>query len=182
MPVECKQCPAIQLITYDCEDGAKTIFNEREDPCGTGAPPGLGRPSKRYIQGRRGRFKACHDMLKRIQAKHEWQNSRKEDHKMIEDKAIEELMAKQFAKGKSKELEAKVMAHGHDCLAVVSVSREGVEEEMRGFLGQLQGSSEDNNSPPAPEKMEEDDFEVVVSSDENDEEDNEMEDDWIIDA
>ncbi|EFW17577.1 conserved hypothetical protein [Coccidioides posadasii str. Silveira] len=182
--------------------------------------------------------KARHDVLKRIRAKHEWQNSSEEDRKMIEDKAIEELMAKRFAKGKSKEyhehqlmvsqqkereeekkrrreeateaenearqkkkaqhpiaarrearfcqmiarLEAKVMAHGHDCLAAVGVSREGVEEEMRGFLGQLQGPSEDNNSPPAPEEVEEDDFEVVVSSDEDDEEDNEAEDDWIIDA
>ncbi|EAS35384.3 uncharacterized protein CIMG_12845 [Coccidioides immitis RS] len=31
MPVEYKQCPAIQLITYNHEDGAKTIFNKRED-------------------------------------------------------------------------------------------------------------------------------------------------------
>ncbi|EAS30240.3 uncharacterized protein CIMG_13629 [Coccidioides immitis RS] len=124
------------------------------------------------------------------------QNSSEEDRKVIKEKAIEELMAKRFAKGKSKEyhehqlmvsqqkkreeekkhrreeatetenearqnkkaktsqaqhpfaarmqarfrqmmanLEADVMAHGHDRLAVAGVSRDGVEEEMRGFLG-----------------------------------------------
>ena len=45
--------PSIQLIAYNCEDGAKAIFNKREDLCGMEAPPGLGRPSKRHIQGRR---------------------------------------------------------------------------------------------------------------------------------
>ncbi|EFW19826.1 conserved hypothetical protein [Coccidioides posadasii str. Silveira] len=38
--------------------------------------------------------KTHHDVLKRIQAKHKWQNSSEEDHKMIKDKVIEELMAK----------------------------------------------------------------------------------------
>ncbi|EAS37499.3 uncharacterized protein CIMG_12619 [Coccidioides immitis RS] len=46
--------------------------------------------------------KTCHDVLKRIQAKHEWQNNSKKDHKMIEDKVIKELMTKQFVKSKSK--------------------------------------------------------------------------------
>ncbi|EAS29571.3 uncharacterized protein CIMG_13239 [Coccidioides immitis RS] len=77
-------------------------------------------------------------------------------------------------------LEAKVMTHGHDYLAAVSVSRERVEKKMRGFLGQLQGLSEDNNSPPVPEKVEKNNFEVVMFSDKNDEKDNEAEDDWII--
>ncbi|KJF60697.1 uncharacterized protein CIMG_13139 [Coccidioides immitis RS] len=40
-------------------------------------------------------------MLKRIQVKYK-QNSSKKNHKMIEDKVIEQLMAKQFAKSKSK--------------------------------------------------------------------------------
>ncbi|KJF60786.1 uncharacterized protein CIMG_13224 [Coccidioides immitis RS] len=69
------------------------------------------------------------------------------------------------------------MAHGHNCLAVVGVSRERVEKKMKRFLSQLQDSSKDNNSSPALEKVEEDDFKIVVSSDKNDKKNNEMEDD-----
>ncbi|EAS28666.3 uncharacterized protein CIMG_13344 [Coccidioides immitis RS] len=115
------------------------------------------------------------------------QNSSEEDHKIIEDKAIEELMIKQFVKSKSKkyhehqlmisQLEIKIMAHDHNCLAAVSISREGVEKKMREFLNQLQNLSEDNNSSSAPEKMKEDDFKIVVSSDKNDKKNNKMEND-----
>ncbi len=47
--------PPIQLIAYNHEDRAKTIFNKREDLCGTEAPPDLERSLKRYIQDRRDR-------------------------------------------------------------------------------------------------------------------------------
>ncbi|KJF61206.1 uncharacterized protein CIMG_13487 [Coccidioides immitis RS] len=96
----------------------------------------------------------------------------------IAEKRLQRLRMKL---GRKRRLEVKIMAHDHNCLAVVGVLRERVEEEMREFLDQLQGLSEDNNSLSAPEEMEKDDFEIVVSSDKNDEEDNETEDDWIID-
>ncbi|EAS27332.2 uncharacterized protein CIMG_13514 [Coccidioides immitis RS] len=118
--------------------------------------------------------KTCHNMLKRIQVKHEWQNSSKKNHKIIKDKVIEELMAKQFAKTR---LKTKFMAHGYNYLAVVGVLREGVKKKIRRFLSQLQSLSEDNNSSSVPEKIEKDDFEIVVFSDENDEKNNKAEDD-----
>ncbi|EFW13386.1 conserved hypothetical protein [Coccidioides posadasii str. Silveira] len=124
-------------------------------------------------------------MLKRIQAKHE-QNSSKKNCKMIKDKAIKELMIKQFAKSKSKKyhkhqlmvktsqiqhsiaayretqfcqmivrLEIKIMIHDHDYLAA--------------------SLSEDNNSSSASEKMKKEDFEIVMFSDENDKENNKTE-------
>ncbi|KJF60386.1 uncharacterized protein CIMG_12910 [Coccidioides immitis RS] len=68
------------------------------------------------------------------------------------------------------------MDHGHDCLAVVDVSRERVEKKMRKFLSQLQSLIEDNNSLSASEKMEKDDFEVVMFSDENNEKNGEKND------
>ncbi|KMU91945.1 hypothetical protein CIHG_09753 [Coccidioides immitis H538.4] len=74
-------------------------------------------------------------------------------------------------------LEAKIIVHGYNYLAAVSVLRERIEKKIRRFLSQLQNLSEDNNSLPASEKVKKDDFEVMMFSDENDEKNNEMEDD-----
>ncbi|KMU92660.1 hypothetical protein CIHG_10492 [Coccidioides immitis H538.4] len=118
--------------------------------------------------------KIHHNMLKKIQAKHEWYAL------STKTSQVQHLIAAcrkaQFCQMIVR-LEVKIMTHDHNYLAAVSISRERVEEKMRRFLGQLQSLSEDNNSPPAPEKMKKDDFEIVVFSNKNDEKNNETEND-----
>ncbi|KMU88842.1 hypothetical protein CIHG_06509 [Coccidioides immitis H538.4] len=64
MPVE---LPSIQLITYNYEDGAKAIFNKKEDLGSTKALSDLERLLKRHIQGRRDRLQViCQEQVEEV--------------------------------------------------------------------------------------------------------------------